>query len=421
MTVIQCQPKRTVRFYGALAKTLKRRTFQAVGLNSASEVMRCLLTNFPQLGGHMRERHYRVVMNGRAISKDELNDPVGDNHVIHIIPAICGSGGNAPLAGILTGTALVAGAFFLPFAAPFLAPLGVGLILQGVSELISPTPNDTEESTDPSARSYNFSGLQQTTREGVPVPVVYGDVVTGSVVLSVAVGTDANQDEELEPDFGAGAGNPNPDPNPVPGPDGGGNGLPAGWPGRAPNVVLADDMQDEYPGICWTFAHEVYIRQNPSCDIINLNYDTYILYTAEAPMPNAPLGAVYKANYFYRFFRIGSVNLEFYYGDDCNSRAGAQFTVTSIVDCEGETVNDSTGLPITGPIGDPPPRRWSTVGHRTWRRPSPNTWPLYPNAPVELIAEEVTQNPAFAGYNISLPNPVMSHRFLGTSYPYIGQ
>ena len=94
MTAIQCQPKRTIRFYGPLAKVLNRRSFSAVALNSASEVMRCLLSNFPQLVSHMRGRHYRVVMNGRAISKDELNDPVGDNHEIHIIPAICGAGGD---------------------------------------------------------------------------------------------------------------------------------------------------------------------------------------------------------------------------------------------------------------------------------------------------------------------------------------
>jgi len=197
MTAIQCEPKRTVRFYGPLAKVLNRRSFKAVGLNSASETMRCLLSNFPQLESHMRGRHYRVVMNGRAISEDELNNPVGDSHEIHIIPAICGAGGGGALTGILTGAALIAGAFLFPFAASFLTPLGIGLILQGISTLISPTPEDPLESTDPSARSYNFSGIQQTSREGVPVPVVYGEIMTGSVVLSVKVEED---DEELEID-----------------------------------------------------------------------------------------------------------------------------------------------------------------------------------------------------------------------------
>lgn len=205
MTAIQCQPKRTIRFYGPLAKVLNRRSFSAVALNSASEVMRCLLSNFPQLVSHMRGRHYRVVMNGRAISKDELNDPVGDNHEIHIIPAICGAGGDRdnPLTQILAGVALIGAGLLLPFAAPFLTPLGIGLALQGVAEIISPTPNDTPESTDPSNRSYNFSNIQQTSREGVPVPLVYGEIVTGSVVLSVNIERD---DEKLSTVFAAGEG-----------------------------------------------------------------------------------------------------------------------------------------------------------------------------------------------------------------------
>ena len=217
MTAIQCQPQRTIRFYGPLAKVLGRRSFSAIGLNSASEVMRCLLSNFPQLGGHMRGRHYRVVMNGRAISGDELNDPVGIGHEIHIIPAICGAGGG-PLTTILTGVALIGAGLIFPFASSFLTPLGIGLVLQGVAEMISPTPNDTPESTDPSNRSYNFSGLQQTSREGVPVPLVYGEIVTGSIVLSVNIERD---DEELDEIFDPGPGNPtpgipafpNPDPN----------------------------------------------------------------------------------------------------------------------------------------------------------------------------------------------------------------
>lgn len=198
MTAIQCQPHRIIRFYGPLAKALGRRSFSAIGLNSASEVMRCLLSNFPQLGAHMRGRHYRVVMNGRAISGNELNDPVGIGHEIHIIPAICGAGGGSPLTTILTGVALIGAGLLFPFASSFLTPLGIGLVLQGVAEMISPTPNDTPESTDPSSRSYNFSGLQQTSREGVPVPLVYGEIITGSIVLSVKIEKD---DEKLDGGF----------------------------------------------------------------------------------------------------------------------------------------------------------------------------------------------------------------------------
>lgn len=231
MTAIQCQTQRTVRFYGPLAKTLGRRSFSAIGLNSASEVMRCLLSNFPQLGSHMRGRHYRVVMNGRAISGDELNDPVGIGHEIHIIPAICGAGGGTPLTTILTGVALIGAGLLFPFASSFLTPLGIGLVLQGVAEMISPTPNDTPESTDPSNRSYNFSGLQQTSREGVPVPLVYGEIITGSVVLSVNI---ERHDEDLDDIFDGGDGSDY-------------------------------DLRERYPGVCWIYYSEVYLKFDNDC------------------------------------------------------------------------------------------------------------------------------------------------------------
>ena len=218
MTEITCQPKRTIKFYGPLAKALNRRSFKAVGLNSASEVMRCLLSNFPQVGSHMRGRHYRVVMNGRAISQHELDDPVGEQHDVHIIPAISGAG-DSGVGAIIAGVALIAIGIIFPFTAPLLVPLGIGLALTGVAALLTPTAPDRPESGDP-RDSYNFNGIQQTSREGVPVPVVYGEIFTGSVVLSVGI-------EEDEGDGGGGGGgvtftpgtgNPNPDQNPVPDP-----------------------------------------------------------------------------------------------------------------------------------------------------------------------------------------------------------
>ena len=84
------------------------------------------------------------------------------------------------LAGIGTvGTAFVA--------------LGTSLVLGGVAGLISPTPEipqgpDTEQDPRKSA-SYSFSGVQNTSRAGTPVPIVYGKTLTGSVVISAGVDT----------------------------------------------------------------------------------------------------------------------------------------------------------------------------------------------------------------------------------------
>ena len=42
---------------------------------------------------------------------------------------------------------------------------------------------------DPQA-SYSFSGIQNTSNVGTPVPLVYGETVVGSIVLSAGLDTD---------------------------------------------------------------------------------------------------------------------------------------------------------------------------------------------------------------------------------------
>ena len=69
--------------------------------------------------------------------------------------------------------------------------LGASLVLGGVAQLLSPVPKlpqGSDTQSDP-RKSYNFSGIQQTSRQGIPVPVVYGKTLTGSVVISAGVDT----------------------------------------------------------------------------------------------------------------------------------------------------------------------------------------------------------------------------------------
>ena len=60
--------------------------------------------------------------------------------------------------------------------------------------MLFPLPESPEfsNSEDPQL-SFSFSGLQNTSRAGVPVPIVYGEIMTGSVVISAAI--DTNQVE----------------------------------------------------------------------------------------------------------------------------------------------------------------------------------------------------------------------------------
>lgn len=188
-----------IRIYGRLAKFLKRRVFRA-DVISAAEAVRFLLANFPHLEPELSQGHYRVSVGDIDISEAELNHPAGQQQ-IKIIPVVAGAGA---VGRIIAGVALIAGAFFtggatiglLGLAAPVavstvLAGIGATLVLGGVSQLLTPVPTlptgaDTQQ--DP-RKSFSFSGIQNVSRQGVPVPIVYGETIVGSVVISAGIDT----------------------------------------------------------------------------------------------------------------------------------------------------------------------------------------------------------------------------------------
>lgn len=205
---------RTIRVYGTLAKLLKRRTFQAV-VRSPLDAINFLLSNFPELQAYIEPRAFQIIVNDKPINEHQLATPVDFSaDRIHIIPAICGAGGNnnTGLVSILAGAALIGASFLFPLAAPILLPLGIGLVLTGAAALIAPVTPEAEERSDPSL-SYVFNGVQNTSREGVAVPCVYGEIVTGSILISLGTIED---EQELEPIFTGGEGDPLPELFPFP-------------------------------------------------------------------------------------------------------------------------------------------------------------------------------------------------------------
>jgi predicted phage tail protein len=147
----------------------------------------------------MQDQHYRVSVGNYDLDQDELHDPAGQQ-VIKIVPMLVGAGGTAGSIGrIIAGVALVALSFIPGFAAwagptayALIMGVGTSLILGGVASLISPVSNTStgaDSEQDP-RKSYSFSGIQNVSgRQGVPVPVVYGETIVGSVVISAGIDT----------------------------------------------------------------------------------------------------------------------------------------------------------------------------------------------------------------------------------------
>ena len=196
---------RKVKLYGELAKFVGHKEFE-VQVDTVGKAVSFLIHNFPGIESYMSPRYYQVKVGKYDIDKNELGYPVGKED-IHFIPVISGSGkgfGKILLGAALIGVAVFSGGagfgaggvlgFGSTTGAFSLAALGgnigIALVLSGVSDMLFPLPEPQRFNSEEDPRlSFSFSGVQNTSRAGTPVPVVYGEIFTGSVVISAAVDT----------------------------------------------------------------------------------------------------------------------------------------------------------------------------------------------------------------------------------------
>ena len=202
-------------------------------LTTPAEAIRALCANFEGFQQALvtageRGIGYIVQVGKAAIDEvDEIHNPTGQDEEISITPVLAGAGGG--VGKILTGVALVAAAIvFAPAGAGFLGLgagattaagftlgaaassaigfIGASLILSGTAQLLSPQPADLpgltgatggrRNSFDPvnndpadNRSSYIYNGAVNLTAQGNPVPICYGRMRVGSVVVSAGVST----------------------------------------------------------------------------------------------------------------------------------------------------------------------------------------------------------------------------------------
>jgi len=188
-----------IKVYGTLRKFLGHAEFE-VDLNTPREAISFLVCNFKGIEKHMAEQFYTIQVGARVITEDLLNFQSQDD--IKIIPVVHGN-----LFQILLG----AGALFAKSAIPAkilgstlistvvtstLATVGTSMVIDGVTSMLTPQQNTSsavsgQDSLDPSAlaSNYSFTGLTNISNAGVPVNLVYGEILVGSIVVSNGVDT----------------------------------------------------------------------------------------------------------------------------------------------------------------------------------------------------------------------------------------
>ena len=213
---------KVVKVYGALRKRLGQCRFEFEAATPA-QALKALCVNFPGLEKWLIDSEENGVSYRVTIGKERVIDdlsplvmPWSEKEVFSITPIIAGAGrgfgaiaagvGLIALAIITQGGSLAfsaggfsaaSGAFATAAFGTKLAivagNIGVGLILFGVAQAISPQPQfsklgELEESAE--LESFTFSNVVNTSRQGLPVPIAYGRVFVGSAIISSGLDVD---------------------------------------------------------------------------------------------------------------------------------------------------------------------------------------------------------------------------------------
>lgn len=187
---------KTIMLYGHLGKKYGR--VHRFDVKTPYQAIKLLDANFPTFRKSMVDGGaYKILIGGKeSLDYDGLANPVSDKETIRIVPVVEGSGDN-PAVRIIVGAVIMyytggAGstAVFGSTAATSMAyGFGVSLVLGGISQLLFP-PTAMENTDRPDRRaSFIFNGAVNTTAQGNPVPVCYGQLIVGSQVISAGIST----------------------------------------------------------------------------------------------------------------------------------------------------------------------------------------------------------------------------------------
>ncbi len=227
---------KTVKLYGQLRKQCGGQKVFKFDVKSPAEALKALIANFPHIEKWLIDSEkagigFILKIGKEYIGEEEVNtlgNPWSKKDVFSIVPVPTGAINfkkwwKNPVVRIITGVVIVAAAVILaPHSVPVigglitsgggslgvlpaigaqvLAGVGAMMVLDGVSQAISPQPEfpgDIYASgggaggsggyDGPGAtrlESFALSGIVNTSRQGMPCGIAYGRVFTGSAVIS---------------------------------------------------------------------------------------------------------------------------------------------------------------------------------------------------------------------------------------------
>lgn len=194
---------RKIHLYGDLAK---HGDVFDLDVMTAGEAVMALCTIMPPIMEDLRKGSWILMAGDRetglCLEEEAISSMLLGSNDLHIMPEIMGAkSGRGALKAVL-GVALIAVSFgsaaFLsaPISASLMAgttwgnvigQLGLTMALSGVSTMLA---GETETDSSDENKSYTLSGPVSQIAQGVPVQIIYGEVITGGMMISGGIDAD---------------------------------------------------------------------------------------------------------------------------------------------------------------------------------------------------------------------------------------
>ena len=185
---------RKIKVYGRLAELVGWHVTYA-DVKNMKDVYKYLVCNYPEIEPHLKQNMYRITINNDVVkTKDDLL--VHSEGEIRMIPIVSGAWFFLAAAFIGAGAAAAASSIAI------VATLGTALLTTGVSMAVTgvtnmlfpqqqPTVGDVPSGlSETDARvNYSFNGIQNVSRSGVCIPLIFGEVFCGYIVVSSGTDT----------------------------------------------------------------------------------------------------------------------------------------------------------------------------------------------------------------------------------------
>jgi|TARA_R100000149_G_C5853703_1_gene121678 predicted phage tail protein len=168
-----------IKLYGPLRKLCGVKEFEA-DVSNVDQIYSFLKVNYPQCQKHLLEAFYNIQMNNSDITfKNMVLKGEGE---IKLIPMISGNFFEAFFITLIGGWFNTA----LTSLQAFYAALTMGA-LSFVADLLAPVP--PQQTVDPQVESFISNQTANTTKAGGPSPLVFGECLVGSIVISAGADT----------------------------------------------------------------------------------------------------------------------------------------------------------------------------------------------------------------------------------------